>query len=153
MDTSFAPPQPSAALLWNDVVSEVSNHSTTLFPPFCAIPQDPAAYYAEPSAWSVSAIKRCIDFGFAAVALLLFWPLLLLAALLVRYKSPGPVIFRQKRVGRHGVLFTVFKFRTMAIDAQEQGPCLTKRGDPRVTGIGGVLRKYKVDDWPRSVTG
>jgi lipopolysaccharide/colanic/teichoic acid biosynthesis glycosyltransferase len=149
MDTSFAPPQPSAALLWNDVVSEVSNHSTTLFPPFCAIPQDPAAYYAEPSAWSVSAIKRCIDFGFAAVALLLFWPLLLLAALLVRYKSPGPVIFRQKRVGRNGVLFTVFKFRTMAIDAQADGPSLTKRGDPRVTRFGGFLRKYKLDELPQ----
>ena len=149
MDTSFAPPQPSAALLWNDVVSEVSNHSTTLFPPFCAIPQDPAAYYAEPSAWSVSVVKRSIDFVFAAVALLLFWPLLLLAALLVRYKSPGPVIFRQKRVGRNGVLFTVFKFRTMAIDAQADGPSLTKRGDPRVTRFGGFLRKYKLDELPQ----
>ena len=135
MDTSFAPPQPSAALLWNDVVPEVSGHSTTLFPPFCAIPQDPTAYYAEPSAWSVSFIKRCIDFAFAGLALLLFWPLLLLAAILVRYKSPGPVIFRQKRVGRDGELFTVFKFRTMAIDAQEGGPSLTKRGDPRVTQV------------------
>ena len=152
MDTSFAPPQPSAALLWNDVVSEVSNHSTTtLFPPFCAIPQDPAAYYAEPSAWSVSVLKRSIDFVFASVALLLFWPLLLLAALLVRYKSPGPVIFRQKRVGRNGVLFTVFKFRTMAIDAQADGPSLTKRGDPRVTRLGGFLRKYKLDELPQLV--
>src|ERR1700678_2678390 len=103
MDTSFAPPQPSAALLWNDVVTEVSNHSTTLFPRFCAIPQDPAAYYAEPSAWSVPTIKRCIAFVLASVALLLCWPLLLLAALLVRYKSPGPVVFRQKLVGRNGV--------------------------------------------------
>ena len=90
MDTSFAPPQPSAALLWNDVVSEVNNHSTTLFPPFCAVPQDPTAYYAEPSAWSVSAVKRGIDLAFAVLALLLFWPLLVLAAVLVRYKSPGP---------------------------------------------------------------
>ena len=131
MDTSFAPPQPSAALLWNDVVSEVSNHSTTtLFPPFCAIPQDPTAYYAEPSAWSVSVLKRSIDFVFAAVALLLFWPLLLLAALLVRYKSPGPVIFRQKRVGRNGVLFTVFKFRTMAIDAQAGRALADQAGRP-----------------------
>ena len=64
------------------------------------------------------------------VALLLFWPLLLLAAVLVRYKSPGPVIFRQKRVGRDGVLFTVFKFRTMAIDAQEDGPCSDQTGRP-----------------------
>jgi lipopolysaccharide/colanic/teichoic acid biosynthesis glycosyltransferase len=152
MDTSFAPPQPSAALLWNDVVPEVSgNSASTLFPPFCAVPQDPTAYYAQPSAWSVSAIKRCIDFVFAAVALLLFWPLLLLAAVLVRYKSPGPVIFRQKRVGRNGVLFTVFKFRTMAIDAQEDGPSLTKRGDPRVTRFGGFLRKYKLDELPQLV--
>jgi lipopolysaccharide/colanic/teichoic acid biosynthesis glycosyltransferase len=151
MDTSYAPPQPSAALLWNDVVSEANGHSTTVFPPFCAVPQDPTAYYAEPSAWSVSAVKRCIDLAFAAVALLLFWPLLLLAAVLVRYKSPGPVIFRQKRVGRDGVLFTVFKFRTMAIDAQEDGPSLTKRGDPRVTRFGGFLRKYKLDELPQLI--
>ena len=152
MDTSFAPPQPSAGLLWNDVVSEVSSHSsTTLFPPFCAIPQDPTAYYAQPSAWSVSAIKRCIDFVCAAVALVVFFPLLLLAAVLVRYKSPGPVIFRQKRVGRDGELFTVFKFRTMTIAAQQDGPSLTKRGDPRITRFGGFLRKYKLDELPQFI--
>jgi lipopolysaccharide/colanic/teichoic acid biosynthesis glycosyltransferase len=151
MDTSFAPPQPSAALLWNDVVSEVSESSTTLFPPFCAVPQDPAAYYAEPSGWSVSVMKRTLDFTVAVFALLLFWPLLILAAVLVRYKSPGPVIFRQKRVGRDGVLFTVFKFRTMAVDAQNDGPSLTKRGDPRVTRFGGFLRKYKLDELPQLI--
>jgi lipopolysaccharide/colanic/teichoic acid biosynthesis glycosyltransferase len=151
MDTSFAPPQPSAALLWNDVVSEVSESTTTLFPPFCAVPQDPTAYYAEPSGWSVSALKRALDFTVAVFALLLFWPLLILAAVLVRYKSPGPVIFRQKRVGRDGVLFTVFKFRTMAVDAQNDGPSLTKRGDPRVTRFGGFLRKYKLDELPQLI--
>jgi lipopolysaccharide/colanic/teichoic acid biosynthesis glycosyltransferase len=149
MDTSFAPSQPSAALLWNDVVAEVGNPPSALFPPFCAIPQDPTAYYAEPSAWSVSTLKRSLDVAFAIVALLLFWPLLLLAALLVRYQSPGPVIFRQKRVGRNGVLFTVYKFRTMTIDAQDDGPCLTKRGDPRVTRFGGFLRRYKMDELPQ----
>src|ERR1700761_591838 len=151
MDTSFAPPRPSAGLLWNDVVSEASTPSTALFPPFCAVPQDPTAYYAEPSRWSVSGLKRCLDVAFAVVALLLSWPLLLLAAALVRHKSPGPVIFRQKRVGRNGVLFTVFKFRTMHIDAQDDGPCLTKRGDPRVTRFGGFLRKYKLDELPQLV--
>ena len=150
MESSFAPPRPSAALLWNDVVSEASTSSTALTP-FCAIPQDPTAYYAEPSPWSVSALKRCIDVAFAAVSLLLFWPLLVLAAVLVRYESPGPVIFRQKRVGRNGVLFTVLKFRTMALDAQEDGPSLTKRGDPRVTRFGGFLRKYKLDELPQLV--
>jgi lipopolysaccharide/colanic/teichoic acid biosynthesis glycosyltransferase len=151
MDTSFAPPQPSAALLWNDVVAEVNSHSTTLFPPFCAVPQDPTAYYAQPSSWSVSALKRFLDCLIASMALILFWPLLLLAAALVRYESPGPVIFRQKRVGRNGVLFTVFKFRTMTIAAQKDGPCLTKRGDPRVTRFGGFLRKYKLDELPQLV--
>jgi lipopolysaccharide/colanic/teichoic acid biosynthesis glycosyltransferase len=150
MDTSFAPPQPSAALLWNDVVSTVSGDSTASYSPFIA-PPNPTAYYAQPSAWSISAAKRGIDFAVAAVALLLFWPLLLLAAVLVRYKSPGPVIFRQKRVGRDGVLFTVFKFRTMAIAAQEDGPSVTKWGDPRVTRFGGFLRKYKLDELPQLV--
>jgi lipopolysaccharide/colanic/teichoic acid biosynthesis glycosyltransferase len=151
MDTSFAPPQPSAGLLWNDVIPEAVGDSPTLFPPFCAVPQDPNAYYVAPSAWSVSAVKRSADFVFALVALLLFWPLLLVAALLVRYRSPGPVIFRQKRVGRNGELFTVFKFRTMTIDAQEDGPSLTKRGDPRVTRFGGFLRKFKLDELPQLI--
>src|SRR5580698_8918758 len=151
MDTSFASPQPSAALLWNDVVAEASSHPTTLFPPFSAIPQDRGTYYAEPSTWSISVAKRCIDFVFATFAILLFWPLLTLAALLVRYKSPGPVIFRQKRVGRNGALFTVLKFRTMEIAAQEDGPSVTKSGDPRVTRFGGFLRKYKLDELPQLV--
>jgi lipopolysaccharide/colanic/teichoic acid biosynthesis glycosyltransferase len=151
MDISFAPPQPSAALLWNDVVSEVSGDSTASLAPFRAPAQDLTECDARPSAWSISAAKRGIDFAVAAVALLLFWPLLLLAAALVRYKSPGPVIFRQKRVGRDGVLFTVFKFRTMAIAAQEDGPSVTKWGDPRVTRFGGFLRKYKLDELPQLI--
>src|ERR1700733_1532057 len=88
--------------------------------------QDPAAYYAEPSRWSLSFAKRCVDLLFATVALLLCWPLLLVTALLVVCDSPGPVIFRQKRLGRHGVLFTVFKFRTMEIAGPVEGPCLSK---------------------------
>ena len=131
------------------VVSEGSGDSTKLLPLCCPIPQDPTAYYAEPSLWSLSLAKRCVDLLFAAVALLFFWPVLLVAALLVRCESPGPVIFRQKRVGRHGVLFTVFKFRTMVIAGQKEGPCLTKRGDPRVTRIGRFLRRYKLDELPQ----
>jgi lipopolysaccharide/colanic/teichoic acid biosynthesis glycosyltransferase len=131
------------------VVSEASRDSTTSFPLCSPIPPDPTAYYAEPSLWSLSLAKRGVDLLFASVALLLFWPLLLVTALLVRYESPGPVIFRQKRVGRHGALFTVFKFRTMAIAGQKEGPSLTKRGDPRVTRIGSFLRKYKLDELPQ----
>ena len=127
------------------VVPEASGDSTTLLPLCSPTPPDPTAYYAEPSLWSLSLAKRCVDLLLASVALLLFWPLLLVTALLVRYESSGPVIFRQKRVGRHGALFTVFKFRTMAIAGQKEGPSLTRRGDPRVTRIGRFLRKYKLD--------
>ena len=67
--------------------------------------QDPTAYYAEPSRWSLSSAKRCVDLLFAAAALLLLWPLLLVTALLVRYDSPGPVIFRQKRSDARGPLY------------------------------------------------
>jgi lipopolysaccharide/colanic/teichoic acid biosynthesis glycosyltransferase len=131
------------------LVPGASRDSSNLFPLRYPIPQDPTAYYVEPSLWSVSLAKRCFDFLMAAVALLLFWPLLLVAALLVRYESPGPVIFRQKRVGRNGALFIVLKFRTMAITGGKEGPCLTKRGDPRVTRIGSSLRKYKLDELPQ----
>src|SRR5271156_503059 len=128
---------------------EASGGSTTLLQLYRPIHQGPTAYYAEPSLWSLSLAKRCVDLFFAAVALLLFWPLLLVTALLVRYESPGPVIFRQKRVGRHGVLFTIFKFRTMAIADRKEGPSLTRRGDPRVTRIGRFLRRYKLDEFPQ----
>jgi hypothetical protein len=151
MDTSFAPPQRSAALLPNEVVYELSNHSTPFFPDSCLPARNSTAYYAEASSWSLSGFKRCIDFVFALVALLISWPLFLLAAILVCYESPGPVIFRQKRVGLDGVPFTVFKFRTMSLGAQEDGPCLTKRGDRRITRFGGFLRKYKLDELPQLV--
>jgi lipopolysaccharide/colanic/teichoic acid biosynthesis glycosyltransferase len=126
------------------VVFESGGDVTTLFPLSCAAPPD-----VEPSCWSVSLAKRCIDVIFAAVGLLLLWPLLLGAGILVRCESPGPVIFRQKRVGRHGVLFTVLKFRTMAMAGRKEGPSLTKRGDVRVTRIGRFLREYKLDELPQ----
>jgi lipopolysaccharide/colanic/teichoic acid biosynthesis glycosyltransferase len=125
-------------------VSASGGDLTTLFPLYRAAPPDVA-----PSRWSLSLAKRCFDLLFAAVALLLLWPLLLVTCLLVRCESPGPVIFRQKRVGRHGVLFTVFKFRTMTIAGRKEGPSLTKRGDPRVTRIGRFLRDYKLDELPQ----
>jgi lipopolysaccharide/colanic/teichoic acid biosynthesis glycosyltransferase len=118
-------------------------------PSFCAIPHDPKAYYAQPSEWSLSLARRWVDLALAVLALLFVSPALLLITLLVRYESPGPAIFRQKRVGQYGVLFTVFKFRTMTIAAHEEGPSLTKRGDPRVTKVGEFLRRHKLDELPQ----
>lgn len=90
--------------------------------------------------------KRLFDLLCAAVALLLLSPLLLLIALVVRLDSPGPVFFRQERVGRHGVLFRIHKFRTMRVDAPALGPAVTVGRDPRITRVGHVLRHYRLDE-------
>ena len=95
--------------------------------------------------------KRIFDLCTAALALLLLWPLLLLLALWIKLDSPGPVLFRQERVGRHGVLFRIHKFRTMAVDAPTRGPQLTLNADARVTGVGRRLRQYRLDELPQLI--
>ena len=89
--------------------------------------------------------KRAFDLAASAAGLVLLAPLLLLIALWIRLDSPGPVFFRQQRVGRHGVLFSIFKFRTMAHqpDGARQ---LTVGHDRRITHAGQLLRRYKLDE-------
>ena len=91
--------------------------------------------------------KRVFDIGVATLALLLLWPVLLAVALWVKLDSPGPVFFRQQRVGRHGVLFNIHKFRTMQVHAE--GLPLTVGQDPRVTRAGRVLRPSRLDELPQ----
>jgi lipopolysaccharide/colanic/teichoic acid biosynthesis glycosyltransferase len=93
--------------------------------------------------------KRLFDLLLAAVALLLLSPLLLLVALLVRLDSPGPVLFRQQRVGRHGVPFRIHKFRTMVHGAA--GLSLTVGADPRITRAGAFLRRTRLDELPQLI--
>lgn len=104
------------------------------------------------------AMKEAFDRVLATLALTLLAPVMALIALGVRLSSPGPVIFRQVRVGRDGEVFTVFKFRTMVVDAESllrtldhrPGHVLFKlRADPRVTRVGRVLRKYSLDELPQ----
>jgi lipopolysaccharide/colanic/teichoic acid biosynthesis glycosyltransferase len=94
-------------------------------------------------------IKRLFDLAGAAVALLLLSPLLLLAALAVRLDSPGPVFFRQERVGRGGVPFRIHKFRTMRAGAP--GLQITVGEDPRITRVGRWLRRTRVDELPQFI--
>ena len=90
--------------------------------------------------------KRLFDLIASSLGLLALSPILLLIALLIKLESPGPIFFRQERVGRGGKTFRIHKFRTMISDAERRGLQLTVGTDARVTRIGSVLRKYKLDE-------
>ena len=89
------------------------------------------------------------DLVLATIALLLLAPLLLALAAAIRIDSPGPVFFRQQRVGRHGVPFEIHKFRTMVADAPRRGPAVTLDRDPRITRVGRWLRGKRLDELPQ----
>ncbi len=104
--------------------------------------------------------KRALDLALALITLLLAWPLMLLIALAIRLESPGPVIYRQVRVGRYGRPFIIYKFRTMIEGAdalqdtlrpfnEVQGPIFKMRDDPRVTRVGRILRRTSLDELPQ----
>src|SRR5437773_928551 len=95
--------------------------------------------------------KRLFDLLIAGLALLLLSPLLLVLALWVKLDSPGPVLFRQERVGRFGRPFHIHKFRTMVHDPAQHGPQITVGDDPRITRAGRLLRHYKLDELPQLV--
>jgi lipopolysaccharide/colanic/teichoic acid biosynthesis glycosyltransferase len=93
-------------------------------------------------------IKRVFDLAASTVGLLVLTPALLLIALWIRWDSSGPALYRQQRVGRGGKLFTIYKFRTMHLRA-EDGTQLTVEHDPRITRAGVLLRRYKLDELPQ----
>jgi len=97
-------------------------------------------------------VKRTMDIVLSAFGLLVLWPLLAGIALLVRAGSPGPVIYRQRRVGRDGRTFVMYKFRSMRADAEERsGPVWAREDDGRVTRIGRHLRRLSLDELPQLV--
>ncbi|MGZ5252369.1 MAG: sugar transferase [Caldimonas sp.] len=92
-------------------------------------------------------VKRALDFVAALFGLVLLAPLFAVIAAAIKLESPGPVFFRQERVGRHGRPFRIFKFRTMAAaPAGHGGPQVTAAGDSRITRVGAWLRRFKVDE-------
>jgi exopolysaccharide biosynthesis polyprenyl glycosylphosphotransferase len=99
-------------------------------------------------AWQFS-MKRAVDIGVSALALVLLSPVLLAFAVLVRLSSPGPIFFSQERIGKHGRPFRIYKFRTMYEDAEHNGPQLSSRSDPRITPIGRWLRRTRMDELPQ----
>jgi sugar transferase (PEP-CTERM system associated) len=95
------------------------------------------------------AIKRLVDIVLAAVGLVLAAPLMLLTALAVRIESPGPVLYRQERVGENGRVFTLCKFRSMRTDAENGTPVWAKEKDERVTRVGRLIRVTRLDELPQ----
>ncbi|KQM63549.1 MULTISPECIES: sugar transferase [unclassified Sphingomonas] len=95
-------------------------------------------------------LKRAIDLAASTTVLLVTLPFLLAAALAVRFSSPGPILFRQRRVGRNGQVFEILKFRTMRV-AQDTTNAITIGRDPRITPVGHFLRQSKIDELPQLV--
>ena len=94
-------------------------------------------------------MKRMFDIVVAAAALVVLFPLLVLSALLIKLDSPGPIFFKQERIGRNFRPFWIYKFRTMAQDAPARGGLVTIGEDARVTRVGRLLRKSKIDEIPQ----
>lgn len=99
-----------------------------------------------------SLLKRVIDIVISSLGLLVLSPLLLVIAVVVKLTSPGPVFFRQERMGLDGRRFNMIKFRTMIPSAEEEsGPVMSRPGDPRMTKAGRLLRKFSLDELPQLV--
>jgi exopolysaccharide biosynthesis polyprenyl glycosylphosphotransferase len=111
--------------------------------------------------WPV-VVKRVLDFMLALLALIVVSPVMVLAAALIKWTSPGPVFFTQKRIGQNKRKFTIYKFRTMAVDAEDKmrqlehlnevsGPVFKIKHDPRITPVGSFLRKTSIDELPQLI--
>lgn len=99
--------------------------------------------------WSGSKRKRIFDITVSTTALLASMPVLAVIAIAIKYDSPGPVLFRQQRLGKGQVPFTIYKFRTMRKDAAQLGSTVTVKGDSRLTRLGKLLRRSKLDELPQ----
>ena len=95
-------------------------------------------------------VKRWIDFFFASICLIVFSPLFLACYIAIKRDNDGPVIFKQERIGRFGRPFTIYKFRSMTVNAEERGPQLCNDGkDKRLTKTGKFLREHHLDELPQ----
>ena len=94
-------------------------------------------------------MKRIFDLFFAFLGIMLLLPIYLLIAIFIKLDSKGEILYKQERIGKDGIPFHVLKFRTMVPDAFSKGALTVGSRDPRVTGVGFYLRKYKLDELPQ----
>jgi exopolysaccharide biosynthesis polyprenyl glycosylphosphotransferase len=98
-----------------------------------------------------SQIRRLLDVVLSIVGLVLSLPLMALAAIAIKIDSRGPILYRQKRVGQRNQVFTIMKFRSMRIDSEPDGPVWAEEDDPRITRVGRIIRKLRIDELPQFV--
>ena len=94
-------------------------------------------------------LKRIMDLALATLGMALTWPLWAFIAAAIKLDSRGPIFFRQERLGKDGKPFQIIKFRTMITDAESNGPQFACQGDPRITRVGRILRKWRLDEMPQ----
>lgn len=94
-------------------------------------------------------LKRIIDLSMSFIAVILLIPFYLFSAIAVKISSPGPIFFLQDRIGKDGRVFKIFKFRTMYVNSERNGPQLSSENDPRITRIGSFMRKTRLDEFPQ----
>jgi exopolysaccharide biosynthesis polyprenyl glycosylphosphotransferase len=119
--------------------------STTIFgTPLLEVNQDVMP------AWQQN-VKQLMDIVISVLALILLIPLSLAMAIGVKLSSSGPILYRQDRIGRYGKEFRIYKFRSMYHNAEENGPELSSKHDPRVTRFGQMMRKHRLDEIPNFI--
>jgi exopolysaccharide biosynthesis polyprenyl glycosylphosphotransferase len=94
-------------------------------------------------------IKRALDITISTIVLFLLSPLYLFAAIKVKLSSPGSIFYKQQRIGIYGKPFWIYKFRSMQLNAEDNGPALSSENDPRITPWGRVMRKWRIDELPQ----
>lgn len=125
-----------------------------------AVPDGYLHYQCTPTQHTATRVKRMADIVLSAAALLALSPLFAVVAAIIKLTSPGPIFFKQVRVGLRGKTFEMFKFRSMVVDAEQRlaalrekneqtGPTFKMARDPRVTAIGRFIRKYSIDELPQ----
>ena len=96
-------------------------------------------------------MKRAFDLLFSLFMLTLFFPIGLIISVLILFGSPGGIFYRQERIGRNGVPFKLYKFRSMRLNAEASGKLTVGMKDPRITSVGVFIRKYKLDEFPQFI--
>ena len=94
--------------------------------------------------------KRLFDIFFSSIGIIAFFPLFLVVSILVKFNSPGPILFKGLRTGKYGIPFNMYKFRSMYLGSEKMAGS-TSRNDSRITTVGKFIRKYKIDELPQLI--